>query len=124
MITCNNPYIFFYSNEDITNKIEGMGNLGYTLEIVLDMIRKNPFLLGYALNTILDKMNYYKEIGLEVKYIDDSTILYYSLDYIKARKQYIDKVHPNDSMDNLFIRDIDFKLKYHIDRISLMKGDY
>ena len=124
MITCNNPYIFFYKNEDITNKIEGMGSLGYTLEVVLDMIRKLPLLVGYSLDTILERMNYYKDIGLENMYLNNSIILKYSIDFIKARKNYLDKYNPNDSLDNLFIKDVDFKLRYHIDRISLLKGEF
>ena len=124
MLTCNNPYIFFYSNEDIYNKIEGIGKTGCSLDNVLCMIKKLPILLGYSIHTILERMNYYKEIGLESYYLENSTILQYSLDLIKARKKYIDTFHPNDDLSNLFLRDIEFRLKYHISRDSLLKGEY
>ena len=126
MMTCNNPYIFFYSNEAIQNKIEAIGNTGFLLEDVLRMMKNFPLLFGYDSHTTLEKIDYYRRIGLEEFLLQNSRILLYPLSLVQSRVRFLEKKEPisNTNCLNLFLEDHSFLKKYGCSREQLLKGDF
>ena len=126
-ITCNNPYVFFYSNDAIQSKIEAIGSCGYLLEDVLKMMRNFPLLFGYDSNTIKEKFQFYQDLNIDSILIDDTRYLFFPLDLIKARVHYFHKKEIEISPKNshaLFLDDTPFYKRYHITRDELLKGEY
>ena len=116
-MTIDIPYILLYSTDQLVNKVYGIKEFGYSLEQVIKMISNFPILFGYEINSIDKKIKFYKAIDLDEYIIENSHLLIYNLDYIKARWSIIDK---KDKLD-LFLTDKDFYKKYKVQSLDLIK---
>ena len=122
----HNPYILLYSIETLKDKFLSIQSLGYSSSDVVKMIQGCPFLFGYHIKSIEEKIEFYKECGLGSLIVDESKFLFYNLNFIKSRYQFISK-YEKISMKNyflLFLNDSDFYNKYSITKEELLKGDY
>ena len=122
LMTCNNPYIFLYSNENITTKFSDFNSIGFS-DIEINNIFKNfPILFGYDINMIKEKIKYFESINLHDIIINNSKCLFYSIDLIRARNLYLfnKKFDKND----LFLNDLEFEKKFKISRDKLLKGEF
>ena len=119
LMTCNNPYILLYTEDNITNKFNSL-NEYINKEDLLKICSCCPFIFGYSLDSILDKINYYNKI--KYSYIDNPKVFIYPLELIKARYFYLTK--NNLKLDNLFIEDYKFYKKYKIKTTKLLDGDF
>ena len=124
-MTCINPYIFLYTDENILNKYNALLD-----EIDKDSINKIcisfPLIFGYNIKTIIDKIKYYNKISLNDLYISNSKILIYPLELIKARYFYLSKKKnmSNINYDDLFLNNSEFNKKYKINTSKLLDGDF
>ena len=126
-LTCNNPYLFFYSEDWILQKIQLFGSLGFILEDVLNMVKQNPILLGYSNHAITSKIKFYQSIHLDEILLENSKILLYPLEAIQKRVQFLEKNNTyitNDNYSLLFMSDKDFYKQYHITKEKLLKGEF
>ena len=124
-MTCNNPYIFLYSNDNLTNKFMGIQNCHYSVEEAIEMIQKFPILFGYDMNSIQEKIEFYHSLELDQVIVHESYYLFYSLELIQARYHYLlsqNEVIDSHNYRNLFLNDLDFSRKYHITREQLLGG--
>ena len=125
-MTCNNPYIFLYSNDSITEKFTGFGELSYRLEDVITFFNKVPILFGYRMETIKERVNFIKENNLESYLFDKPNILFFSVDLLKARLLFLKrrKIDLTKKINQIFLSEVEFEKKYHISREELWKGEY
>ena len=126
LVISHNPYILLYSIETLKDKFLSIQSLGYSSSDVVKMIQGCPFLFGYHIKSIEEKIEFYKECGLGSLIVDESKFLFYNLNFIKSRYQFISK-YEKISMKNyflLFLNDSDFYNKYSITKEELLKGDY
>ena len=119
IMTCNNPYIFLYSEDNITNKFNSLKEVIDKNDLI-KICSSFPLVFGYSLNNILDKINYYNKI--DCTYIDNPKKLMYPLELIKARYFYLTK--NNFKLDGLFLEDYKFYKKYKIKTTRLLEGDF
>ena len=122
----HNPYILLYSIDTLKDKFLSIQSLGYSSSDVIKMIQGCPFLFGYHIKSIEEKIEFYKECGLGSLIVDESKFLFYNLNFIKSRYQFISK-YEKISMKNyflLFLNDTDFYNKYSISKEELLKEDY
>ena len=120
LITCNNPYIFLYSEECITNKFSSLKEIIDKNDLI-KICSEFPLVLGYSINNLLDKINYYKKIKSD-DYISNPKVLIYPLELIKARYFYLTKNTKN--INDLFLEDYKFYKKYKIKTTKLLDGDF
>ena len=125
-MTCNNPYIFLYSNDSITEKFTGFGELSYRLEDVISFFNKVPILFGYRMETIKERVNFIKENNLESYLFDKPNILVFSVELLKARLLFLErrKIDLTKKINHIFLSEVEFEKKYHISREELWKGEY
>ena len=120
LVTSNNPYLFLYSSDDFSSKINYFLDLKYDKDKVINLFLKAPVLFGYNLNTLKIKFDFYKENDL-VDYIFDNpnksiintNFLNKRLSYLKNNNLY------DDNKYDLFLDDISFNKKYKITRYEL-----
>ena len=120
LVTSNNPYLFLYSSDDFSSKINYFLDLKYDKNKVINLFLKAPVLFGYNLNTLKIKFDFYKENDL-VDYIFDNpnksiintNFLNKRLIYLKNNNLY------DDNKYDLFLDDISFNKKYKITRYEL-----
>ena len=119
IMTCNNPYILLYCEDNITNKFNSLKE--YIEKDKLIKVCSNfPLIFGYCLSNILDKIKYYNKI--KCSYIDNPKVLVYPLELIKARYFYLTR--NNFNLDNIFLEDYKFYKKYKIKTTKLLDGDF
>ena len=120
LVTSNNPYLFLYSSDDFSSKINYFLDLKYDKDKVINLFLKAPVLFSYNLNTLKLKFDFYKENDL-VDYIFDNpnksiintNFLNKRLSYLKNNNLY------DDNKYDLFLDDISFNKKYKITRYEL-----
>lgn len=132
-----NPYILIYSNDMIRDNFNNLTNFGYSVDTVKEMIINMPLLIGYDKGSLLSKLEFYKENKLDEFIGNNSHLLSFSLDFIKARysiitdnniegEYYKDLFDNNASFDllvnNLFLNEEQFYRKFQIHTDDLMKG--
>ena len=122
LMTCNNPYIFLYSNENITTKYNDLKSLDFTNEEINNIIINFPVILGYDFNTIRDKIEYFESIDLRDMIINNSKCLFYSINLIRARNIFL--FNRKYKLEDLFLSDSLFYKKFKISRDDLLKGDF
>ena len=125
LITCNNPYVFLYSEDNITNKFDSL--LDYVVkDDLIKMCSNFPLIFGYCTSNLIEKIEYYNKLKINDSYIDNSKILIYPLELIKARYFFLSKkVNINkDNYDTLFLEDYKFYKKYKIKTTKLLDGDF
>ena len=125
LMTCNNPYILLYSIESIISTYDKLLEL-VVCDDLIKMCVNCPILFGYSTSNVSDKINYYNKIKLNDIYIDNSKILIYPLELIKARYFFLSKKIniTKDNCDCLFLEDYKFYKKYKINTTKLLAGDF
>ena len=90
------------------------------------MVLNFPLLLGYSIETIQEKLKFYKDLGIEEKVLVESQLLYFPLELVRARIECIRKKSELDykSVDHLFFDDSHFYKKYKVTREELLKGEF
>ena len=101
-MTIDNPYILVYSSEKIVGNIDKLINSNYSKDEAINMIKNCPLILGYDSNTLNGKLAFYKSNGLEKYICNNSHLLNFSLDLIKARE----KVISDNKIDNVYYKDL------------------
>ena len=90
------------------------------------MMQTCPFLFGYHIKNITEKIEFYRKHNLESLIVNDSRVLFFNLNFIKRRYAFISKKF-DISIDNyylLFLNDKDFLEKFGIMRDELLRGDF
>ena len=125
-MTSNNPYLFLYSNDSIHEKFNGIQSFGFSIDEVIKMIHHFPLLLGYDINSIQEKIKFYRSIQFDSILVSDSKVFMHNLEFIKMRYSYLSKKIQDFSVKDsstLFMRDSEFKKKFHITREDLIKEE-
>jgi hypothetical protein len=125
LMTCNNPYIFLYSEDNIINKFDSL--LDYVVKTdLIKMCVCFPMIFGYSTSNLISKIEYYNKLKLNDIYIENSKVLIYPLELIKARYFFLSKkININkENYDNLFLEDYKFYKKYKIKTTKLLDGDF
>lgn len=113
-MTCNNPYIFLYSQETLQIKYQGLSSL---LKKQTNMVLfKNPILFGYGYQNMEEKIAFYQKIKLSPSLLEETSILTISLDSIKARYHFMKKKLQEE---DFFLTDSLFCKKYQITKKDL-----
>lgn len=120
-MTCNNPYIFLYSENNINDKFNSLKDL-IDINDLIKICSSFPLIFGYSLNNILDKIDYYNKIKLDHIYKNNPKVFIFPLELIKARYFYLSK--KSIKLDNIFLEDYKFYKKYKISTTKLLDGDF
>ena len=65
--------------DTLKDKFVSIQSLGYSSSDVVKMIQGCPFLFGYHIKSIEEKIEFYKECGLGSLIVDESKFLFYNL---------------------------------------------
>ena len=108
-LTIRNPYLFFTPIEIITNNFQTFLDFGFYSTEVIKMTNHTPILLTYNIQELINRLNFYNELGLLNYVKHNSHNLLYSLDLIVHRRKYV----PNTCLEDLFLNLDEFKEKYY-----------
>ena len=135
-ITCNNPFILLYTCDYLKWKLNNFLELNISKDDLIKMIINFPAIIGYGISNMKEKVEFYRNIGLIDMVINNSRLLSFSFDFIKARYSIItdnnienefykdlfeDNVVVEDLKVFLFASDKVFFDKYHISREELLR---
>ena len=107
------------------DKISDIESFGYERDEVLKITVEFPSIYSASLNSIKEKLLYFKEIGLDKKIIDNPKYLMQSVDLTYARYRYLteDKGIEIDikNADYLFRNAKSFEKQFGISKINLLE---
>ena len=120
LVTSNNPYLFLYSSDDFSSKINYFLDLKYDKDKVISLFLKAPVLFSYNLNTLKLKFDFYKENDLVDYIFDNPNKSIINTNFLNKRLIYLKKNNLyDDNKYDLFLDDISFNKKYKITRYEL-----
>jgi len=125
IIDVTNRFPVFYSLgiDNIKNKINILLGLGFSMDIVKNIFYKFPQIVSFSEESILEKYNYYNEIGLLRVFVEYPRYLMQGLELTNARYTYLLKKGININEINykkLFTSDKRFKESYGITTEELL----
>ena len=125
LMTCNNPYIFLYSEENLIEKYNSLLTYSFEKDEINKLLTNLPIIFGYDINYIDKLIKLYKKLKLDKYIIDNSKVLLFDIDLIKARYSYLSKkINIDNNINDLFLLDYIFNKKYKINNDKLLKGDF
>ena len=104
-------------------KITDLINLGYSLEIIIEMTKKIPSLFGLSIDTIKEKKDFYDSIGISDILIKNPMMMIQSVKLSYARYMFYKDNNIEINMDNyllLFLLQEQFKKRYGKDNKEIV----
>lgn len=129
-----NPYILLHPEENIKFNFKLLKEFKFNERDINSIIVRCPIIICYNINTLKEKLSFYKKIKTIDKIIDTPEILTYNLDLIKNRYEIISKINIDNKyieelfrkedipINDLFINDQDFYHKYNLTRERILQG--
>lgn len=123
-ITNRCPVLYSLSIENISNKINVLLELGFSIDMVKIIFFKFPQIVSCREETILEKYNYYNELGLLRVFVECPKYLMQGLELTNARYTYLlgKGIEVSErSYKKLFLSNKSFKKSYGITNEELLE---